>query len=241
MEYVISGEKGINSIWLGQEDNLNIISLAKIVVTDEILFNSLINEFRDIRNYVYTFTIESNYSKEHIMYTFDGAEKHEKGSCMTLNNRSRSQNAYTYTTSYYKNPRSEVFRLISGNMRSDQECLLDLFVTTESSGYKISECIREFETALQLIRVLEKSSIEKEMIKKLLKRIWPNFGYYAVEGLKCTDIEIIQNYDIRDFQKIDSEEARRILSSKEVAKTNTKVLSLAKRAYSLTSSTNNRL
>lgn len=230
MEQIISSEKGINSVWLINDTNPNLITRNRVVITDAVMFRNLVDELRDIRHYVYVHTIETGYVKDHILYTFEGAEKNEK--VVSLG----SGNTITYTISYYKNPRSMAYRLITGNLYSDNDDLLDLFMTEELYGYKTKECLREFRTALNLIQILESSSLDAKSIKRLLKRMWPSFGYYAVEGLKCTDIEMIEQYDISQLE-IDcfkNSDAREILINKDLAKSNGKVLSLARRAYNLT-------
>ena len=71
--------------------------------------------------------------------------------------------------------------------------------------------------------------------------MWPNFGFYATEVLRCTDIEMGQFYDIRELSTIvesckkagvkASSEVEEILCKKELARSNGKILSLARRAH----------
>ena len=234
MKSIISNEKGINSIWVIDPNNPNVISQGKIVITNDAILEELIKELRDIRTYICTHTVKSIYPKEQLLFTLDGAEIYEKKLCE--NGFGGTRNEYGYTISYYSNPRSPVYRLITGNLDSDASNLLDLFKTSELNGYKTEQCFKEFMTAIQLLQALETNALDSDMLKKILKRTWPNFGYYATEGLKCTDIEMLQEYDVSELiaSASCSRAGEEILAKRAIAESNGKVLRLARKAHNLT-------
>lgn len=115
------------------------------------------------------------------------------------------------------------------------ESLLDLFTTIDNFGYKEENCLKEYEQLKRLLSILIHASLEPEMIKKILKSTWPSFGYYAIDGLACTDIEIVDEYNLNDILTNQNDsDVKKMLEYEELAKNNTKVLSLARRFHNLT-------
>ncbi|MBQ3142788.1 MAG: hypothetical protein IJB82_04705 [Bacilli bacterium] len=105
------------------------------------------------------------------------------------------------------------------------------------------DLLRQLKIAKQLITELESSSLSPQSIETILKKVWPEFGFYAVEGLKVTELEPVKRYYFDEVKSIAdqskkiglsvSDEIQDILKYRELAKTNGQVYSLAKRAYRL--------
>lgn len=205
------------------ESSPGMVLRGKVIITDKRKYEELVAILRDIKRYRYIHTLATGYNKEQTIYTLSGAEKHQK----VKSDRGTS----VYTTSYYVNPNASTLRLITGNMYQDEN-LLDLFTTTDFLGYKEENCLKEYEQVRRFLSVLMKTSMDNEMIKRILKSTWPSFGYYAIDGLDCTDIEIVDEYSIKDI--LDDDEIKKLIIEREIAKKNTKVLSLARRFHNLT-------
>ena len=129
--------------------------------------------------------------------------------------------------------------------------LSELFYNSDVSSCWSKEkedLLRQLKIAKQLITELESSSLSPQSIETILKKMWPEFGFYAVEGLKVTELEPVKRYYFDEVKSIAdqskkiglsvSDEIQDILKYRELAKTNGQVYSLAKRAYRLGNSQN---
>ena len=124
--------------------------------------------------------------------------------------------------------------------------LSELFYNSDVSSCWSKEkedLLRQLKIAKQLITALESSTMSPQSIEIILKNVWPEFGFYAVEGLKVTELEPVKKYYFDEVKSIAdqserigisvSDEIQDILKYRELAKTNGQVYSLAKRAYRL--------
>lgn len=226
-------KKEQNLIWFSNERKPNIINQGKIIITDKNGFSKLIDELNDVSTYVYS-------GKENcagkIMYptkyTNDG---------IIINKKDPQTEYYyqSYSSYFYTNPHAKVKLLLTSNFKSNQS-LLELFATIASGDNKEKQ-LEAFQKAKILIAKLETSSLDNETISEIIKQMWPNFGCYATDGLSCTDIEIVQSYNIDDINSIIEiskkagvaveSKVNEIFTNKELAQTNGKVLALAKKAH----------
>lgn len=222
-----------NNIWLLKEDDTSVITQGKILVTDQKMYDEVIKELKDINFYVETGrTLVPGLHNDGREYTSTGANIYEYyGPTEEYN--------FSYWVYKYSNPRAKVFNIINCNVDEDIN-LLNLFATLEC-GNNIGKRINEFHRAREIIDSLENSCLDVETLSQIIKQMWPNFGFYATEALKCTDIEIIKSYNIDELNSIvkSSEnlgievanDVKRILSKRVLASDNGKVLSLARRAH----------
>lgn len=137
-------------------------------------------------------------------------------------------------------------RLIGSDYRYYLTELSRLFYNSDISDqfWKVEgDLLRQLKIAKQLITELESSSLSPQSIETILKKVWPEFGFYALEGLKVTKLEPVKKYYFDEVKSIAeqskkiglsvSDEIQDILKYRELAKTNGQVYSLAKRAYRL--------
>ena len=129
--------------------------------------------------------------------------------------------------------------------------LTELFYNSDVSSCWSKEkedLLRQLKIAKQLITELESSSLSPQSIETILKKVWPEFGFYALEGLKVTELEPVKKYYFDEVKSIAdqseriglsvSDEIQDISKYRELATTNGQVYSLAKRAYRLGNSQN---
>lgn len=244
MKEGISMEKSIEKgkwIWLSKEDNPEIISQVNLVVTDSTMFNEIIADLKNLNKYIYAMCLRSEGRKisNSIKYTWAGAIKYEVDAYNHTYGSSLCGNAHDEY--HYINPRAKLYQLLrSGDFSAYN--LLDLFATLESEN-STEDRLEELKRAKEIISQLESCSLPLETVKEIIKQMWPNFGYYATDVLNCTDIEIGQEYNVQELSGIVvtsekfgvkvSDDVRTILSKAELAQSNTKVLSLARRANRL--------
>jgi hypothetical protein len=224
-----------NKIWFSKNDD-SVIAQGKIVVTDQKKYCEIISELKDINTYVDCGSIlrRGGLSRNYTEYISSGANIYE-------NNVATSEHNFSHWLRRFKNPRAEVLTLISADLTSDIN-LLNLFATLDF-GDSTEKRIERFNYAKKFIIQLENSCLDSVTLQQILKQMWPNFGFYATEVLKCTDVEFGHEYNIEDLQRIvvvakklgvnPSSEVENILSNVDLAKTNGKVLSLAKRVHKL--------
>lgn len=224
------------TFWLAQEGKKGVISKGTIVITDKKRLTEIVEELTNIDKYIFQgCRLYPGSSRNYTEYKNDGAVIYENYGETAEYNCSH----YRYE---YANPRAEALKLITGNVSYGTN-FMQLFksMAKEDSSEKRAA---EFAEAERIIAQMEISNLSPETARAILNRMWPNFGYYAAEGLSCTDIAIVQNYDLEVLNDIVahsekvgvsvSDDVKSILGYENLAKSNGKVYTLAKRANRMT-------
>lgn len=222
-------------IWLQDDKDENIITRGIIVIKDKNGYLRILEELKDINTYVFAGChLYPGSSSNYTEYTCGDATIFENFGETEMYNRSHHESRYT-------NPRRWVNELMTYDFDSEKN-LLDLFSTIQKGNSRERQ-IEEYKKAQMLLSQLSTSSLSNETIKTILKGMWPNFGYFATECLNFTDIKTVKEYDITEIRHIIessqkmgieiSREMRDILFNEQLAKSNGKVLSLARKANRL--------
>ena len=232
MMTIISSERGKNELWIASPTNESIIQNAQIVVTDYKKVEDLKRKLRYFADYEYIGKVtREGFSTEKLVFTLDGAEKYSNDFLSTKRNPNKIYigSAHQYEVEQYRNPRSETLRIITGNLRSNQE-MLWLFSQDNQKSQKDANFIE-----LMLFQ-LQQGLIDEETVIKILKNVWPDFYTFAIEALTCIDIDVSKKYYLEELRKTLKtttnstllEDINRILQNEEVSKRNSKVLTLAR-------------
>ena len=244
MKEYIRGD-GNNSLWLMEENDNDIIYPAKAIITNQTLYNELLDELKNMSSYVLqenkhiTDSVMSITNDEHIIYYVDGhAVKYgetydhnyyERGTKCVERRRSMSR---------YVSPTSELFRVLTTKFLEDEQLLL-LF-----NSYNIhlnkEERLNEIKKVKEFFEKLKSSGLDDETIKIILNKMWPSFGLFATEGLDCIDFVIDRETKyslskLRDIIKYSvganvkhHSDIDVLLKHENAARENTMTLSLAK-------------
>lgn len=240
MKVEFSNEKGVNSIWLSDDKDSNVINIGKVVVTDEKLHEQLVNRLRDFYSYYKSSsrTLIDSCRPEMLLYTLDGAQVFHKSIWVDNYDRHGSFAGHTYNqpVDFYQNPKAGTFRLITGNLLHGSYSLLDLFDYTDCN-------VKDFELLSVVIQLVNAGAIDVPTLKRLIYKMWPDFGCYATKGLGCTDIEIVQSHNVDELNDILKtsqkssviREVNNILKHESLARDNSKVLKLARQVHHISS------
>lgn len=244
-------EIGNQKIWLKNEENTDDLCMTNVVITNPNLHESLFGELEDRRKlkYItserdrgYKFSLEDPEFTDFgaIMYKYEDEEEYS-GMWKKTNT--------TTITEYYYNLLSAARNLLLGNLKSGD--LLDLFQTSHNESE--SSKLKSYYDAQELIRVLKTSSLDNEIKRRIIENLWPNFAFYAFNGLSCIDINIERTYSIDELRKTldllsakadthssqeiedilskSKKELEEIISKNEIAQRNSAILNLAKEAH----------
>ena len=233
MRTLISSERGKNELWITLPENEEIIQCAQVVVTDYKKVEDLKRRLRYFADYKYIGTeIKEGFSTEKIVFTLDGAEKYSNDYLSTNYNPNKIYNGpmHEYEIEKYQNPRSETLRIITGNLRSEQE-LLWLF------NHELLKARKDGNFIELILSQLQQGLIDEETITKRLKNVWPDFYTFATEALSCIELDSIKKYHLEELRQTLTttnkqtvlEEVSQVLQTEDLAKRNTKVLALAKK------------
>lgn len=235
-------EKGMNEIWLCDANDSNIIKKAEVIVTDKNKFDILSKDIESSACIYTGYGSGTGFLREHTRYTLDGYEKiHEAELQDQYDGRGyRTGSDWKYFIQYYTNPRAIAYQLITGNLKSYSLIRLFNKIDVSKSYNKRIECgnLNDYKIVNTLIE-----SLSYEELREVLNKLWPNFSCYAFEGLNCTDIEIVKTYNIEELKDIVKKNnsyllngERFILKNTDIAKTNHKILSLARKVNSMSKS-----
>lgn len=216
-------------IWTQNKEN--IVGKGILIIKDMNEYNRIVKKFKDISTYVFVGRKSwPGDSRNYTEYTSFGATKYE-------NFGETEHYIRSHHETNYENPRRWVASLMAGDFTPERN-LLDLFSKVEVGNCRERQ-IKEFKKAQMILSQLEKSLLSRETIKIVLEGLWPNFGYFATEGLNAVDIEMTKEYDVQELDYIAenskkmgvdvSREVSDALLNRELAKSNGKVLSLAKK------------
>lgn len=216
-------------IWTQNKEN--IVGKGILTIKDMDEYNRIVKKFKDISTYFFVgSSLYPGSSRNYTQYTAFGAKKYE-------NFGETEEYIRSHFIRTYENPRRWVASLMAGDFTPERN-LLDLFSKVEVGNCRERQ-IKEFEKAQMILIQLEKSLLSREAIKIVLEGLWPNFGYFATEGLNAVDIEMTKEYDVQELDYIAenskkmgvgvSREVSDALLNRELAKSNGKVLSLAKK------------
>lgn len=212
-------------LWINGERK-DTIAKAKIVVTDKKKLTKICDELKNVENYVRPFEYDPDSGL--LMRTENSIVVYEKGGQVQYINRFTRVNS-----------------ILNGGI-DDETNLLELFATFSKNGRSLASSMQEklFLKAQKTIKELENANLTPDIAKELINSTWPDFGYFATEGLACTEIAYGETYNLKDINYITEEckrlnlpvasEIETISSKKELAATNAKVYALAKRAHKLT-------
>ena len=200
----------------------NEIKRAQIISTNNEKRDELVNYLQDINKYIFIGdAMKSGTFEKELEYTDEGAIK-----CSLMEKN-------MYSIAKLKNPRALSHKILSfsysnyskytknNNFYNNKLNLLDMFKPLD---YAINKEIiqTEYDKITQIINYLEYSNVNKDVIKEILLKISPDFGFFAIKCLECIDFSII-----------DEKSPFSGCYYEEIAYNNSKVLSLAKKAQSL--------
>lgn len=218
-----------SDIWIIHEEQPSIITKGVFSVTDEKLYNQLLAELQDTKNFqsMGMFSLNETSSTD-IRTNFSGI-----GVCQKEKNDHRS------IYRLYYNPRDVALSMLIGQQYDKDIDLLKLF----HLGSTTKEKLEQLQMARTVLTQLEQSSLDKQALQTLIKNTWPNFGYFATECLDCCEIAPIEKYHLDEIKQIKrlsekanltvTEAVETILRKEDTAKTNGKVLTLAKKAQQM--------
>lgn len=234
-------------IWITDEDKPSIISKREVVITDCSRYKEIIKELEDTKNYIQG---PSTYHRGHGGYDMS----YEGGNAIYPNNHElvddylddrfwNNDLRFWHEKCKLLNPRSVAWNIIS-NYYQNNINLLYLFATLKI-GDNESKRLEELECAKAIINQLANSGLSKETIRTIIDHAWPDFGFYAIEGLGCTDIvETGQEYNIEEMEELIQKckstgasipkDISSIYNSRALAKNNGKVLVLARQVHEMT-------
>lgn len=221
-----------SDIWVISEEEPTIITRGAFSVTDEKLYNQLLSELQDTKNFqsMGMFSLTETTSTD-MRTNFTGTYKKEK-----------NDNRLTYRL--YYNPRDIALSLLKGPEYDRDVDLLKLF----HLGLTTKEKLEQLQMAKTILTQLEQSQLDSKFLRTLIKNTWPNFGYFATECLDCCEISPIESYHLDEIKEIKrlsekanikvTEPVEYILRREDIATTNGKVLTLAKHARTLSQQKN---
>ncbi len=212
-------------LWLLEGKKSEYIARGTVIIKDKSGYNKLIKELRAPANYDFLFSsLAPGGCEDHTDYTPDGKTVYTNFGETEFYNSS-------HIVKHYLNSKSVVYKLITNDFEENKK-LLDLFSSPD-----------EFTIATALLNKLSNTSIDSETQKIIINKMWPSFGFFATECLKYTGIEISEKYEfdrVRDIASFIEKnmshiptEIQQIMDNYELAQSNTKVLTLAKKAYKL--------
>lgn len=221
-----------SDIWVISEEEPTIITRGAFSVTHEKLYNQLLSELQDTKNFqsMGMFSLTETTSTD-MRTNFTGTYKKEK-----------NDNRLTYRL--YYNPRDIALSLLKGPEYDRDVDLLKLF----HLGLTTKEKLEQLQMAKTILTQLEQSQLDSKFLRTLIKNTWPNFGYFAIECLDCCEISPIESYHLDEIKEIKrlsekanikvTEPVEYILRREDIATTNGKVLTLAKHARILSQQKN---
>ncbi|MBQ4263426.1 MAG: hypothetical protein IJB83_04175 [Bacilli bacterium] len=237
-------EIGNQKIWLKKDDNIDGLHMGNIVITNPGVHKSLFSELEDKKKLRYI-TSEKDIG---FIFSIESPEFTDFGAIIYEYKDEEGYGRTTHTIKdYYYNTLSSARNLLLGDLKSED--LLDLFQTSydESESSKL----KSYYDAQELIRVLKTSSLDNEIKRRIIENLWPNFAFYAFNGLICTDINIEKTYsleelgktldllstktdtsssqELKDILSKSKKEIEEILSKNEVAQRNSEILKLAQK------------
>jgi len=222
-----------NILWIADGAK---IKKVRIKITDEQKHQQMMNDLIDLDHFIvshrecaskesYTPVVDNPY------IFLDGSWAQE----FTL-----STNTIGILTSY-RNPLVHVSRFMSGKFNPNYS-LLNLFSGIENGDNKRKQ-LDSLKIAKRIICKLQNSDLPIDVKKEIVKRMWPNFGYYVIDGLDCTQLKTIDSYSIKEicllterYKEDDIKIPKELKIAKKslsVAKDNGKVYSLAIKAQKL--------
>lgn len=248
MKEFIRGD-GNNSLWLMEEENNDIIYPAKAVITDQSVYNELIEELKNMSSYIIqdsthvTDSVMSITKDEHVVYYTNG-HVYKYGETYDHNYYERGMKCVEHRRALtkYISPFGELFRVLTTKFDSDEQLLL-LFNSYNSHLSKESR-LSEIKKIRDFFDKLKSSGLDDETIKVILNKMWPAFGLFATEGLNCIGFEIdgetkYSLSKLRDIIKYSvsanvshHSDIDALLKHESVARENTMTLSLAKQINS---------
>lgn len=223
-----------SDIWVISEEEPTIITRGAFSVTDEKLYNQLLSELQDTKNFqsMGMFSLNETSSTD-IRTNFSGI-----GVCQKEKNDHRS------IYRLYYNPRDVALSMLIGQQYDKDIDLLKLF----HLGSTTKEKLEQLQMAKKILTQFEQSQLDSQSLKALIKNTWPNFGYFATECLDCCEISPIESYHLDEIKEIKrlsekanikvTEPVEYILRREDTATTNGKVLTLAKHARTLSQQKN---
>ena len=218
-----------SDIWIIHEEQPSIIVKGVFSVTDEKLYNQLLAELQDTKNFqsMGMFSLNETSSTD-IRTNFSGI-----GVCQKEKNDHRS------IYRLYYNPRDVALSMLIGQQYDKDIDLLKLF----HLGSTTKEKIEKLEMAKTILTQLEQSQLNSKSLRTLIKNTWPNFGFFATECLDCCEISPVESYHLDEIKEIKrlsgkanlkvTEQVETILRKEDTATTNGKVLTLAKKAHQM--------
>lgn len=235
-------QKRENLLWSTKKDDSQIMTREKMIITDENRFNELFEELRDISKYRvdHTNTFCSDFYNDDdkkITYFYGGASRVER---LNINDHSRVE---YFLRTFYTNPRKESVALLSNEFGISMD-LLSLFGCIDLKRDNIN-C--DSKDRLILEKIIESNVfLDNECFKNIVNRLWPDFGFFATKGLDCIEFEPVFQYSFSELDTLyesmndmaitPSGQLELILRNRDLAKSNGKVLSLARRLHALTTS-----
>lgn len=96
------------------------------------------------------------------------------------------------------NPRESLYRLVSGEF-GEYFSLFSLFkYLVNMTPYDLE---KEWEWIWRVANnLLNDSSLSKDDLVKVFKRMYPAFGLFATEGLNCIDFEVVKTYPLLNMR-----------------------------------------
>ncbi len=216
-----------SDIWVIREEEPTIITKGVFSIADEKLYNQLLTELQDTKNFQSLGMFSLNETSSIDMRTnFTGTYKKE-----TSDRRSIYR--------LYYNPRDIALSMLIGQQYNVDVDLLKLF----HLGSTTEERLEQLQMARTVLTQLEQSQLDKQSLRTLIKNTWPNFGYFATECLDCCEISPVESYHLDEIKEIKrlsekanlkvTEPVETILRKEDTAATNGKVLTLAKKAQQM--------
>lgn len=238
-------------IWITSDKND--LYEASIVIKDENQFERLLEELENTQKLMFIkYGTVDEKKDEYYNYSAgrenEGFYFNEQLAARYIKRTRKYEGEYIDYASvhYFYNPLGVVRSLLMGDLKSGD--LLELFTRTYEES-KNSQ-LKSYINAKKLIDVLSKTTeIDKDILKKTIESMWPNFAFFAFNVIQCIDIKIDRVWKINELsntlkqleninvetQKINEiiskskKEIEEILSKNEVAQRNSEILKLAQK------------
>ena len=214
-------------IWLNEKDGKerDIITCNMIVLADGKLkmIEELKKELMNSKNYVLSCVDVLRFYGEFPFDTNNGRERieNQKLTCVDREN--------LYVRRYYTNPRSNCLEILNQvNLSKTEQLEININLLKMLNG------------ELEQIDIMEKVYrffSKKDELRFFMNKLWQDFYFFAKDILDVIELEEISKYDVIELEDIQrlckknniQDNCSEILVHKDVARTNGRILKLAKK------------
>jgi len=223
-------------IWLNEQRNSKIITESKIVITDYEKYTRLKEELLNEENYILI--------KQEILQEYQMNQRQLKVGSHFIDDNYKTLNTTTYNSilqiylsTIYENTKNESLNLLIEAINQNKNQKIEFLKFLNSGLKNINNLEKEITNldAFNTISNIFNSNLDKQTSNTILQTIWPDFYFFSTKILDCIDFKPIAKYNMNNPTLGDYDNFKvttdyiEALKNSELAKTNTRVLKLAKK------------